>query len=104
MPEQTDIEDAELPEISDIEHAATRSTARFENGAKLVYVEKHDGIHERVFAPSDSDSAMEDTFITAHADTTGNVLNESLDMYDGYDTVAQLRQDWESLAEWITHE
>ena len=94
----------EIPEVSNVERTETQATAYFENGAKLRYKERAAGIHEEVFAPSDPDSVMEDVFITSHADTPANVLADSLDMLEDYDTVEELRIDWDSLAEWITHE
>jgi len=94
----------ELPEIERIESGESTATAYFENGAKLRYTKKDDGYHEQVFAPSDPDSVMEDLFVTSGPETAANILAESLDVYDMYETVAELQKDWESLAEWIVHE
>ena len=97
----------ELPEVKKVEKKPVTNpvitTVYFENGAKLRYKANDGKIVEEIFAPSDPDSVMDSTVITEGAETTENIAATSLDLYDEYETVGELMQDWGSLAEWITH-
>ena len=93
----------ELPAIHYTEATDNSVTAVFENGAKLRYTKEEDNrIFEEVFAPSDADSVMERTHVLdgGHLD---EILRESSNYYEQYETRGELMQDWSTLGEWITH-
>ena len=100
----------ELPEIKKVDSVPptypTSKTIVFENGAQLRYRKTDDGIVEEVFAPSDPHSVMESSTVVPASQpaTVDEVASESIDYYEEYETVEQLKQDWTNLAEWINHE
>jgi hypothetical protein len=107
---------SELPNIKSVRTGTKEDNrhyaeAVFTNGAILRYVLEqattdNAKIVEEVFAPSDPHSVMErSTVVHPPTDVSpSRCLVESLDVYDDYETVAELERDWTNLSEWIVHE
>jgi len=101
-------ESTQLPDVASVKkdppvHPST-VTITFENGARLRYSRRDEAIHEDIFAPNDTNNPATSTIVSSGAASVENIATGSLDRYDRYDTVSELRDDWESLAEWICHE
>lgn len=92
-----------LPSVSKRESDENSATAWFENGAKLRYRVTQDGrVVEETFPETDPHSVWESADVTGSRDDDPDpeeYLDESLDVYAGLDTMADLDAGWTSLYE-----
>ena len=94
----------ELPPITGYDSDSTGSWIIFGNGGALKYTVDDGVVFEEIYAPSDPRSVMERSKIGEQMQELDGYIDEARQMYEQYDTRGELMRDWETLAEWITHE